>query len=326
MMNIKRIKYTLLSLIAGLLLVSATIILNNKDALKKIEHKLDDGETLNLAEIIAPYKKDDLFNKKAYSNVNSAVLRSFDNDSNNINDLVKYANFISETRNIGYWSVIPFTYYGETFSNTRISDPSFAFQNQSGFDWKKISGFRTYYHTLFKNKSARTILANQAINFICTLTNAYPSDFKTSIKKELSTLLTFTYTIKQNGVIPNTDKLNDYWKGFILRRVRVDNVPISEIQSTIIEAQAKIESIDVKAQADAMYEITVNNQISITYAIEKFKVTSKTSPNELQFGYEVSIENIIFTRDNTGDYYMLAGFQNGKPFRWLFNKNLERVN
>lgn len=325
-MNIKRLKYTLLSLIAGLVLVSASIILNKNEGLKKIEQKLDDGEKLNMAEIIVPYKKDDLFNRKAYSNVNAAVLRSFDNDSNNVNDMITYANFVSETRNLGYWSVIPFTYYGETFSNTRISDPSYAFQNQSGFDWKKISGFRTYYHTLFKNTTARTILADQAIDFLCTLTKAYPSDFKASIKKELSTLLTYTNTLKPTGVIPNTDKLNDYWKGFILRRVRTDNIPIAEIKSTIIRAQAKIDSIDVKAQADAMYEVIINNQISVSYAIEKFTVSSKTSPVELQFGYEVTLENIFYNKDKTGDYYMLTGFQNGKPFRWLFNKNLERVN
>jgi len=325
-MYIKRIKYTLLSLIAGLLLVSASIILNNKEGLKKFEHKLDDGETLNLSVIIDPYKRDDLFNRKAYPNVTAAVVRSFDNDSNNVNDLITYANFVSETRNIGYWSVIPFTYYGETFSNTRISDPTYAFQDQTGYDWKKISGFRNYYHLLFKNKAARTILADQAIDFLCTLTKAYPSDFKVSLKKELSTLLNYTNTIKPTGVIPNTDKLNDYWKGFILRRVRADNIPVTEIQSTIIKAQSRIDSVDIKTQADAMYEVILNNQISILYAIDKFKLVSKSSPIELQFGYEVSLQTIFYNKDKTGDFYMLNGFQNNKPFKWLYNKNLERIN
>lgn len=324
-MNINRIKYTFLSLIAGFLLVSASIIFNKNEGLKKFEHKLDDGEALNMAQIIEPNKKEDLFNRKSYPNMNAAVLRSFDNDSNNVNDLVTYANFVSETRNIGYWSVIPFTYYGETYSNTRISDPSYAFQNQAGFDFMKISGFKNYYHTLFRNKVARTILADQAIDFLCTLTKAYPSDFKASIKIELSKLLTYTNTLKPTGVMPNTDKLNDYWKGFILRRVRTDNIPIAEIQSTIIRAQSKIDSVDVKNQADAMFEVTVNNHISILYSIDKFKLISKTSPVELQLGYEVNLENIFYNKDKTGDYYMLSGFQNGKPFSWLFNKNLERV-
>ena len=74
-----------------------------------------------------------------------------------------------------------------------------------------------------------------------------------------------------------------------------------------------------------MYEVIVNDQISISYAIEKFKVSSKTSANELLFGYEVNIENIFYNKDGTGDYYMFNGYQNGKPFKWLFNKNLERV-
>jgi uncharacterized OsmC-like protein len=41
-MNIKRIKYTLLSLIAGFVLVSASIILNKNEGLKKIEQKLNE--------------------------------------------------------------------------------------------------------------------------------------------------------------------------------------------------------------------------------------------------------------------------------------------
>ena len=326
MIKAKHFKYTFFSLLAGLLLISATIIISNNDGLKKFEHKLDDGETLFLAALIDPYKRDDLFNRKAYPNVTAAVVRSFDNDSNNVNDLVTYANFVSETRNIGYWSVIPFTYYGETFSNTRISDPTYAFIEQNNYDWKKITSFRNYYHLLFKNKAARTILADQAIDFLGTLCKTYPSDFKASLNKELSALLTYTNTLKPNSPLVNTDRLGDYWKGFILRRVKLDNIPITEIQSTIIKAQAKIDSIDVKNQAEAMYELTVNNQIHVLYAIDKFKITSNSSPIELKFGYEVSLQSIFYNKDATGDFYMLNGFQNGKPFKWLFNKNLERVN
>jgi hypothetical protein len=326
MMNIKRIKYIFLPLFAGLLLISATIIMSSNEGLKKIEKKLNDGEILYLSAIIDPIKGDDLFNKKPLPNMNSAVLRSFDNDTNNVNDLVNYANLVSESRNLGYWSVIPYAYYGETFSTTRITDYTYTFRDETGYDWKKVAGFNNYYHSLFRNKVARTILADQTIEFLCTLTKAYPSDFKKSLNRELSALLTYTNTLKANSPLTNTDKLGDYWKGFILRRVRVDNIPVTEIQSTIIKAQAKIDSVDVKTQADAMYEISVNNQISILYSIDKFKLISKSSPVELQFGYDASIQTIFYNKDKTGDFYMLNGYQNNKPFKWLFTKNLERIN
>jgi len=322
----KHIKYTFFSLLAASLLISATIVIYSKEGLKKIEIKLEDRETVNLASIIDPVKKDDLFNRKPFPNITAAVVRSFDNDTNNVIDLVNYANFVSESRNLGYWSVIPFTYYGETFSNTRIADPTYTFRDQSSYDWKKISGFRNYYHLVFRNKGARTILADHTIDFLCTLCKAYPSDFKTKLNKELSILLAYTNTLKPTSPYTNTDRLNDYWKGFILRRVKSDNIPITEIQSTIIKAQARIDSLDVKNQPEAMYEIVINNQISLLYAIDNFKLISKSSAIELKFGYEVSLQSIFFNKDSTGDYYMMSGSQNGKPFKWLYNKNLERVN
>lgn len=326
MNNIKRIIYIFLPLFAGLLLISASIIMSNNEGLKKIEKKLNDGEVLYLSSIIDPIKVDDLFNKKPFPNLTAAVVRSFDNDSNNVSDLVNYANFVSESRNLGYWSVIPYSYNGETFSNTRITDPTYTFRDQTGYDWKKIYGFRNYYHLLFRNKAARTILADQTIDFLCLLCKSYPSDFKTSLNKELSVLLNYTNTLKANSPLTNTDKLGDYWKGFILRRVRLDNIPVTEVQATIIKAQAKIDSLDLKNQPDAMYEITVNNQISILYSIDKFKLVSKSSPIELQFGYDASIQTIFYNKDKSGDFYMLNGFQNNKPIKWLFNKNLERIN
>ena len=205
--------------------------MSNNEGLKKIEKKLNDGEVLYLSSIIDPIKVDDLFNKKPFPNVTAAVVRSFDNDTNNVSDLVNYANFVSESRNLGYWSVIPYSYNGETFSNTRITDPTYTFRDQTGYDWKKIYGFRNYYHLLSRNKAARTILADQTIDFLCLLCKSYPSDFKTSLNKELSVLLTYTNTLKANSPLTNTDKLGDYWKGFIFSRVRFNNNPVTEFRA-----------------------------------------------------------------------------------------------
>jgi hypothetical protein len=56
-------------------------------------------------------------------------------------DFVTYANSISANRNLGYWSVIPYTFYGDQYSNTRISDPTYAFWDENGGIWNKIDGF-----------------------------------------------------------------------------------------------------------------------------------------------------------------------------------------
>jgi hypothetical protein len=309
-------KYTLVFIGVSIILLSATNILFFKNGIHKFEYTLADGESLALDSIINPPKKEDLIIEKAFPSLNSAIIRSFETDSNNVNDLVTYINSISEYRNVGYWSIVP---------DTRISFPTYAFYNDDGYIWRKIDGFNDYYHRLFKSKTARTILFNQALDIVASLCKTYPSDFKKSVLKELDQLLIFTHTLKTLSPTTDTDNLKDYWKGFIFRRHHLDNIPITEIQTSIINAQTKLKAIDVSKQPNAMYEININNQITFFYSSEKCILYSKSSLKEIPFTYETSLQKIKYLKDNTGDYYQLTGTNNSATFTYLYDKDLMKI-
>lgn len=309
-------KNTLVLIGASIILLSATKILSFKNGIHKFEYTVADGESLTLNQIVNPKNKEDLIIEKTFPSMNSAIIRSFETDSNDVSDLVTYINSISEYRNVGYWSIVP---------DTRISDPTYAFYDDEGYIWRKINGFNEYYHRLFKSKTARTILFNQALDIVVSLCKTYPSDFKKSVLKELDQLLIFTNSLKTLSPSTDTDILNDYWKGFIFRRYQLDNIPITEIQTSIINAQTKLKAIDVSKQPDSMYEININKQITFFYSSEKCILYSKSSLKEISFTYETSLENIKYLKDNTGDYYQLTGTNNSGPFTCLYDKNLMKI-
>ena len=299
-----------------LVFISATIAFNNKSGLHKFDYTLKDGESLSIDQIFNSFKEEDLILEKSFPALNSAIIRSFETDSNNVMDLVTYINSISSNRNVGYWSIIP---------ETRISDPLYAFYDDNGFIWRKSDGFGKFYHSLFRSKTARSILFNQALDILVSLCKTYPTDFKKSVLNELDHLLTFSNSLKSLNSSTDTDNLNDYWKGFIFRRHHLDNIPISEIQAFIINAQLRLNAIDVSKQPDAMYEININNQLAIFYSSEKFILYSKSSEKEINFTYDNSVQSIKYFKDNTGDYYQLTGVKNSVPFKYLFDKNLLKI-
>jgi hypothetical protein len=319
-------KYPLTIFLISLTLLSSTIIFSKKEGAQKFGFALADGESLAINRIINPTQKQDLITEKSFPALNSAIIRSFETDSNNVMDLVTYANSISANRNVGYWSLIPYIYYGTEYSQTRISSPTYAFADEKySYDWKKIGGFRKYYHNIFKSKTARTILFDQALDIVCSLCKSYPSDFKKLVLKELDQLLLFSNSLKTISPTTDTDKLNDYWKGFVFRRYKLDNIPITEIQTAIINAQAKIKAIDISKQPDAMYEININNQVTFYYTNEKFTFYSKSSSKEISFTYETSVQTVKYLKDNAGEYYQLKGSKNSIPFTFLYDKNLLKI-
>lgn len=340
--------------------ISANYVFVYKSGLKKLDYELKDGETLSINSIInpngvkryffiTPTEKEALIKKKSVSLLNSAIIRSFDTDSNNVMDIVTYVNHISANRNIDYWNIRPYLYYAkspnlsfrysnvkpniydptseEDFFNTNISDARYAFFNTvtESYDWRKYEGFGNYYHKLFKSKTVRKLLFEQALEIVSSLCNSYPSDFKKSILLELDQLLLFTNSLKNGLNISNTDDLNDYWKGFIYRRYKFDNVPLLEIENSIIAAQSKIRLIDVTKNPDAMFEININNQVTLYYYVDKFVFSSKNSQKEIAFSYENTIDNLKYFKDDKGEYYQLNGFKNAIPISFLFDEKLVKV-
>ena len=317
--------YILLIAFFSLTLIAATIQINNREGINKILIDIKDGETYSFENIIENEKKGELININSIPNFNNAILRSFETDSNNAFDLVTYVNYISEDRNFGYWSVIPKVLYEVDDPLANIPDPSYVFHGGRG-DFVSSNFFMAYYRNLFTNKVARSILFKHALNIVSNLCKSYPSDFKVMVLKEIDRLIAFTYTLESISPSIDTDSYNDYWKGFIYRRNKLDKIPSNEILNSLLNAKEVIQNIDVSNQADAMYEFTINEKIIAYFASEKTTLRSKINAKEIYFDQTYTIKKVKLLKDNTGEYYQIIGTKNNTPIKFLFDNNLNRIN
>lgn len=187
---------------------------------------------------------------------------------------------------------------------------------------EKKNGFFDYYHSLFRNKTTRTLLFKKALDFVEAMCKIYPSDFKKRILIELEALLKFTNNIK--FISFNDDlEFENYWQGFIVRRHFTDNVPIIEIQNSIIEAINMLKVSNPTNSFNALYEININNQITLFYSGEETYVTTFTGEKKFTFKINESIKSIRFLRDQSGDYYQITSTNDLGDKKYLFSKSLE---
>ena len=309
-------KILTLFLFASIIIIFSAFFITRDQGKNKASILLNDGETIQLDSIVSTFSENSIKENLEKINLTSAIIRSFDSDSNNVNDLKLYVGDIFKRELIDYWSVNP---------PSRLGDPTYVFYLNNGeFDWRKIYGFGDYYHLLFRNKTTRTLLFKKALDFVEIMCNVYPIDFKKRVLIELESLLKFTNTIK---FISFNDELEfeNYWQGFIVRRHFTDNVPIIEIQNSIIESINKLKASSPTNSFNALYEININNQITLFYSGEGTYVTTFTGEKKFSFKKNEYVKSIRFLRDLSGDYYQITTSNEISDKRYLLSKNLEPI-
>jgi hypothetical protein len=311
-------KITLFVSISLFVILSAFVVLSKDQGKYKITLVLNDGQTVLLDSILTKFPDNSISENFSSINLSSAILRSFDSDTNNINDFKIYVNDLLINKYVDYWQVTP-------NSNSRLSDFRYIFEeNNSDFNWEKIAGFGYYYHNLFRSKSARTVLFKKALDFIEVMCRIYPIDFKKRVLIELESLLKFTNTIKFIS-LNNDIEYEDYWEGFIVRRHFIDNVPVLEIQNSILEAINRIKNMTPTNTFNALYEINVNNQIAVFYSGEGSYISSLNGTKKFTINSNETIKSIRFLKDLSGDYYQITTTYDSGEKRYLISKNLEPI-
>lgn len=309
-------KSSILFLSASIIFLFSAFQLFKDQGKNKINILLNDGETVQLDSILSTFPEKSIKENLEKTNLTSVIIRSFDSDSNNVNDLKLYVGDIFDREYLDYWTITP---------PLRLGDPTYVFYLKNGeFDWRKIYGFGDYYHLLFRNKTTRTLLFKKALDFVEIMCNIYPSDFKKRVLIELESLLKFTNNIK--FISYNDDlEFENYWQGFIVRRHFTDKVPIIEIQNSIIEAINKLKVSSPTNSYTALYEININSQIIVFYSGEGTYVTTFTGEKKYSFKINESIKSIRYLRDLSGDYYQITTTNDSGEKRYLFSKSLEPI-
>ncbi len=284
-----------------------------------MDFTLKDGEYINLSSHTVWYSHEDLIKMQDFPNLKTAIMRSFETEANKIEDFVLYTNSIAKNRNLSYFSLEPWAVYGDKIENTRISD--FVYAVGPG---EKDDGFNRFYHQIFQNKTARTILFNQFTEILVTLCQTYPKDFKILILNELSQLSKFTNSLKNLPSTTNTDNLRNYWEGFIFRRNVIDHIPIAEIQASLTTIINKISAVNIENQPDSYYQVNINNTITIYYSKTSTVLFSKKTNKEIVFK-SFQINGIKYLVDDNGEYYKLFGYNNGNLKTLLYDRNFKLI-
>lgn len=298
--------------------VSAFIVLPLEDGKFKATFILQDGERITTDSLFTKFNENDLEVQLPQLKSQNAVLRSYDTDSNDINDFQVYVNYLIKEKIIDYWDIEP----------VAVTHAFYAFTTEEGggsYNFKKSNGFEKYYRSLFQSKIVRTILFKSALEYVTVLCKKYPTDFKQRVLFELERQLKFTNKLKFLSY--NVDaSFDNYWEGFIYRRHFTDNIPILEIQTNIIEAINKLTQTEIIHKIDALYEININNQIALYYSGKSSFIKSISNQKKVYFDKNNNIKSIRYLKDITGDYYQITFMVNDVEKRILYNTNLEKIN
>jgi len=267
------------------------------------EVSLKNGESILLNETFDWRTFSPIIQDESHNLRNSAIIRSQDVNSFNITFIDKYINRIQEGRYLGYWNRL-------NFPRARITDPWYV-EGISNRD----DEFKMYYHSLFQNKSCRKLIFYAALDVVENMSKNLPNDFVEGVLFQLDELIELTeISTYYKTDFPDND---NYWKGFVHRRVETDNVPLSEINSYLVEAKNKLSRIDQSDLDDALYEIKINNEIQILLNSTEYLVMK----NSKKLSYS-DIKSIKYLKDDSGGYYLIEG----EDFRDLFDNELNQIN
>lgn len=195
------------------------------------------------------------------------------------------------------------------------------------FGWDRYK-YYSLFHSKIGNKSFRDFLFNKACDLICELVAYYPKDYKRKLiqafsdaERMLIDIPNHNYEIKDNNPNDNwenlvifkdgvmDDALGYGINGFLLRRIYMDNIPVSEIKEKTTILLNKLKAIDVSKNPTYMSRYSINNEIAYCIGAEgnyflSLSTGKKITPYQNEYE-KVYYPNIITCRYNAGQNFYL---------------------
>lgn len=301
-------------------LSSTSIVINNGDKINISDHI----EYKSLGWIIP--------NPKLLLN-ESNIINNYETADFNISDIAAYINSVQNKVNLGYWNILDkynvvnscYFFVQKQIGKEQLKVQAYQ-NNLNGFELAnvlraKTDNFKTYYHSLFQNKQVRILLFNEFLDVVINECNKHPKDFTLNVRDEINKLKNIVSSIS-NYYQTDFSKSKSYWAGFINRRVESDNVPIDEIHTYLCDAEKRLKEIQLEHMTDGLYELKINNEISIILTSKEYIVQSLSSTNSHNYSFSDEIQTVKYISDSTGEFYLLEG----ENFRHLFDKEMNKLN
>jgi hypothetical protein len=175
----------------------------------------------------------------------------------------------------------------------------------------------------------RKELFNVALSIVEDMIPYVSESFYDEIIDELNDLIDYTSITKYYTEGNLSDQ--NYWKGFIYRRVETDGVPLSEISSYLTEAKSHlINNNPIWTTRNTLYELYINDEIKIGFTTRGYVLTKIPNGNIIRYKKDEIITKITFLEDSTGKYYLIQGFDldswDAEEFRNLYDNKLNLIN
>jgi hypothetical protein len=254
---------------------------------------ISNGEKVNIYEILnkqySGYYTERIYDFDNFTN--SAILNALAKDENDIQNLTSYLGWKIDNLGLGYFNYLDkgdlSTYNGGW---------------QLNFNYPQSTKF---YQTIFNNKSAREFLFYESLYMLKKLCKNSPQDFHNDIQKEVDDLLVFVKQLKSNPNI-KLSKYPPYLKGFILRRIKTNKVPISEIEGYLNTVKKELLMIKEQLPIEKSYcELNVNNEIEIIIGRKTTILKSKFSNNKFKLNIYEDLKELYYFEDNKNSFYKI---------------------
>ena len=254
---------------------------------------IKNGEKIEMSKILDS-QYSEYYTEKIYdfdNFTNSAILNALSEENNDVQNLTSYLGWKIDNLGLGYFNYL---------DNGDLS--TFNGGWQLNFNYPQSTQF---YQTIFNNKPAREFLFYESLDMLKKLCKNSPQDFHNDLLIEVDNLLLFVKQLKINSNI-KLPKYPPYFKGFILRRIKTNKVPISEIEAYLNLLKKELLSIKGQLPIEKSYcNLNVNNEIEIIIGRNTTTLKSKFSKNTLQLKKNEDIKELYYFEDDKNSIYKI---------------------
>jgi len=196
------------------------------------------------------------------------------------------------------------------------------------FQYRMYSLFmNSYFRGLVKTKSARDYGYKVMTEMAVELCEYFPKDFKVKLVSELTELQNTIKKCKNhryacikdnNGFLRLSvdgtinDDIAFTMEGLVARRICMDNIPASELDSFVTSLLNKLKQVKNENSPDVLYMMTINNELNYCLGIDgPFFISEKSKKRTIPFGnkdYMLSNyygQKVIFRDGSNGKRYVI---------------------
>lgn len=219
------------------------------------------------------------------------------------------------------------------YNDVRIRKEYNCFEILKGLTWDLDS----YIRKMLKIKKVREYVMSVVTRAMVDFCTYYPKDFKTNVVASLENIQLFMDQMPSHSfeLVNRGDGLLDLYvdgrlnekipgtiRGFILRRILVDEVPADEIKGYVASMLKALRGAKNSSNPDVFYKISINDEINYFLTSTESYFQSKKSgvkviPYEDPCNWQIFVQGVYVIKDEKETYYKIRNGVYGSDRVWI---------